>query len=214
MAIPLPPDVVNGADVGTFFERQIFTPTYMASNHISTGLVVLSLCLQPEVMESIDFAMPQVFPTLRIGHLSRLGFSVLPSGVPFVRSHVIDLHASPGNSGATVIMMVPKDDQSVSQPTFLGIVQGFPEESSSYIPYEAPITNSVREVPTLCLVNTSRSETNQIALSFKTIANPNLTYIIPVHELVGLWHSESFMKAILVMLANRPRYTLLNEKGH
>jgi hypothetical protein len=38
--------------------------------------------------------------------------------------------------------------------------------------------------------------------ALKTIANPNLTFIIPVHELVGLKDSKEFTIAASMMLAN------------
>ena len=141
VAIPLPPRVLEGIDFGTFSEDQIVTPTSAEETDVVPGLVVQMFCIQFEYENPIDFMMPETFPTTRYGHLSRLGFYKHDNDID-VRSHVIDLHSSPGNSGATVEVLVPRKDGIVTIPMFLGIVQGFSEESGSYVPYQAPITNS------------------------------------------------------------------------
>ncbi len=77
---------------------------------------------------------------------------------------------------------------------FLGIVQGFSEERGGYIPYDAPLTNEQKTA--LTLVSEQTGATNQVAVTIKTIANPNLTYVTPVHELVGIKNSPGFQTAI------------------
>jgi hypothetical protein len=210
VAIPLPPEVVDRADVGTFVERQIMTPEYAKTNRVVVGCLALSLCMQPEFLDPLDFMTPEIQPTLRVGHLSRFGFMTMPDGSTAIRPHVIDLHASPGNSGATVVVMIPRTDRSVSEPSFLGIVQGFAEESGSYRPYEAPISNVVKRIDTLSLVTSNGLQTNQVALSLTAIANPNLTFVIPVHELVNLRNSPLYMSAVQMMVANKSKYLILD----
>ncbi|MGD9873663.1 MAG: hypothetical protein AB7T27_05260 [Kiritimatiellia bacterium] len=208
--IPLPPQLVSGADVVSFSEDQIVTPENSDDLQITPGLIVQALCMQPEYMDALDFLMPETLPALRIGHLSRLGFYRTPDGARLVRPHVIDMHSSPGNSGATVLVLVPKPDQSLTQPMFLGIVQGFPEETGSYIPYKAPLTNLTSESTSMLLVSAERAETNQVALTFKTVANPDLTTVIPVHELVGIRASPAFASAAFIMSTNQKLYETLD----
>ncbi len=169
---------------------------------ISAGLLVEMFCMQFEYQDPIDYAMPETIPTTRYGHLSRLGFYDLGNGNFNIRPHIIDMHSSPGNSGATVLVWVPRKDQQISEPMFLGIVRGFNEEQGSYVPYEAPVTNSSVHQTSINLVSEQNGTTNQVAVALKTIANPNLTFIIPIHELVGLKDSKEFIIAANIMLAN------------
>lgn len=208
--IPLPPEVFSSADFASFTEKQIVTPESASNLKVKPGMLVIALCMQPEYTEPIDFLLPETFPILRTGHLSRLGFQHLPDNTQVIRNHVIDLHSSPGNSGATVLVYVPTTDQKVSQPMFLGIVQGFPEETGSYIPYEAPLTTSSSTNPNFTLVNAETQETNHIALTIKTIANPDLTSLVPVHELVGVGKTKMFLDAALIMTQNEKQYESYN----
>lgn len=204
--IPLPPQLITGADVASFAEDQIVTPDNASDLQISAGLLVQAFCMQPEYMDAFDFLMPETLPALRIGHLSRLGFYRTPDGINIIRPHIIDMHSSPGNSGATVLLLVPKPDHSVATPMFLGIVQGFPEETGSYIPFKAPITNNTSESTSMLLVSADSKQTNQVALTFKTVANPDLTTVIPVHELVGIQTSQEFLTAVVLMIQNQSSY--------
>jgi hypothetical protein len=166
--------------------------------------------MQFEYEDPIDYAMPETIPTARFGHLSRLGFYDLGNGKFNVRPHVIDLHSSPGNSGATVLVWVPRKDQQISEPMFLGIVRGFNEEQGSYVPYEAPVTNSSVHQTSINLVSEQNGTANQVAVALKTIANPNLTFIIPVHELVRLKDSKEFIIAANLMLANHQAFEVFD----
>lgn len=132
--IPLPPEVIDGADVRTFREDQIVTPAAVNDAGIAPGLLTEVICLQPEYFEfPLDFTRPETRPIVRLGHLSRLGFYQDSTGVQ-IRPHVIDVHGSPGNSGAAVIVFVPRKDHTVADPMFLGSVGNFREEVGSYTP--------------------------------------------------------------------------------
>jgi hypothetical protein len=172
-------------------------------------MIVESFCLQPEFLDANDFLGPEVIPTSRIGHLSRLGFYRLSTGTPLIRSHVIDLHSSPGNSGATVLLIVPRKDHSIADYFFLGIVQGFNEELGSYSDYRAPLTNIPSNITSLRLISANGNTTNVVAISKKTIANPNLTFVTPVHELISLRDSPTFMQAAQYMGAHRDKYEIV-----
>lgn len=202
VAIPIPANLVQGDANATFSESQIVTPQNTLENDISAGMLVEMFCMQFEYQDPIDYAMPETIPTTRFGHLSRLGFYDLGNGNYNIRPHVIDLHSSPGNSGATVLVWVPKKDQSTSSPMFLGIVQGFNDEQGSYVPYEAPVTNSQVHQTSINLVSEQSGVTNEVAVALKTIANPNLTFVIPVHELVGLKDSKEFQIACAMSFGN------------
>jgi hypothetical protein len=202
VAIPIPAGLIQGRENATFSESQIVTPQNAIENDISAGLLVEMFCMQFEYQDPIDYAMPETIPTTRYGHLSRLGFYDLGNGNFNIRPHIIDMHSSPGNSGATVLVWVPRKDQQISEPMFLGIVRGFNEEQGSYVPYEAPVTNSSVHQTSINLVSEQNGTTNQVAVALKTIANPNLTFIIPIHELVGLKDSKEFIIAANIMLAN------------
>ncbi len=209
VAIPIPAGLIQGHESGTFAESQIVTPQNAVENDISAGLLVEMFCMQFEYEDPIDYAMPETIPTMRYGHLSRLGFYDLGNGNFNIRPHVIDLHSSPGNSGATVLVWVPKKDQITSNPMFLGIVQGFKDEEGSYVPYEAPVTNSIHQT-SINLVSEQNGTTNQVAVALKTIANPNLTYIIPVHELVGLKDSKEFQIACAMSFGNQRTFEVFD----
>jgi len=202
VAIPLPASLLQGFENTSFQETQIVTPQNSTKKDIAAGMMVEMFCMQFEYEDPIDYAMPETIPTARFGHLSRLGFYDLGNGKFNVRPHVIDLHTSPGNSGATVLVWVPRKDQQISEPMFLGIVQGFNEEQGSYVPYEAPVTNASVHQTSINLVSEQNGTTNQVAVVLKTKANPNLTFIIPVHELVGLKDSKEFIIAANTMFAN------------
>ena len=202
VAIPIPASLIQGFANVSFQESQIVTPQSCTEKDIAAGMMVEMFCMQLEYQDPIDFAMPETMPTTRFGHLSRLGFYDLGNGKYYVRQHVVDLHSSPGNSGAIVLVWVPRKDQSVSEQMFLGIVQGFKDEQGAYVPYDAPVTNTSTRQTSMNLVSEQNGNTNQVALALKTIANPNLTYIIPVHELVGLKDSKEFQIAASMMLQN------------
>lgn len=206
--VPLPNKAVEGADFASFSEDQIVTPDNIAELDITPGLIVEMTCVQPEYEDQIDFLMPETLPTTRYGHLSRLGFYKV-GDKSFVRQHVVDIHSSPGNSGATVEVLVPHKDMTVSVPMFLGIVQGFNEEADSYVPYQATVTNSFHET-SITLVNQQNGNTNQIALALKTVANPSLSFVMPVNELVSIKNSTNFMYAAGMMLQNQNAYEIFN----
>jgi len=206
VAIPLPASLIQGYENASFQESQIVTPQNSIEKEIAAGMMVEMFCMQFEYEDPIDYAMPETIPTARFGHLSRLGFYDLGNGKFNVRSHVIDMHSSPGNSGATVLVWVPRKDQQISEAMFLGIVQGFKDEQGSYVPYEAPVTNSSVHSTSINLVSEQNGATNQVAVALKTIANPNLTFIIPVHELVGLKDSREFQMAMGIALVNLKSY--------
>jgi hypothetical protein len=202
VAIPIQANLIQGHENATFAESQIVTPQNAVEEDISAGMLVEMFCMQFEYEDPIDYAMPETIPTTRYGHLSRLGFYDLGNGKYNIRPHVIDLQSSPGNSGATVLVWVPKKDQSTSNPMFLGIVQGFNDERGSYVPYDAPVTNSQVHHTSINLVSEQSGVTNEVAVSLKTIADPNLTFIIPVHELVELINSRDFQIACAMSLGN------------
>jgi len=210
VAIPIPAGLIPGNQNATFQESQIVTPQNSEDKRITAGLLVEMFCIQFEYQDPIDYAMPEIIPTTRFGHLSRLGFYNLGNGRFEIRPHVVDLHSSPGNSGATVMICVPHSDQTVVEYMFLGIVQGFKDEQGAYVPYEAPLTNSSVHRTSINLVSEQNGTTNQVAIALKTIANPNLTYIIPVYELIGLKDSKDFLVATGMMLANPQAYEVFN----
>ena len=191
--------------MGTLTEDEIITPAKMEEDDIVPSLIIQVLCLQPEYWSyPTDYLMPQTIPTIRTGHISRLGFYKSSNGLQ-VRPHIIDVHSSPGNSGATVIAWVPRKDGSVSEPMFLGIVEGFNQEMGSYVPVSS---NGIQgQADSLNLVS-SEGTTNRMALAFKTIANPNLTDVIPVYDLVNLRDSQEFISAVNWMGQNRPLYDM------
>jgi hypothetical protein len=141
-----------------------------------------------------------------MGHLSRLGFFQDSTGSQ-IRPHVIDVHGSPGNSGAAVIVFVPRQDNTVADPMFLRIVGNFREEVGSYTPYQIQITNAMGYAPGLELVS-AQDITNRIGIAVKTKANPSLTDIIPVQELVGLRDSKEFQSALITAAQNRQHYVI------
>jgi len=209
--IPVPPEVIEGSNWRRFREDQIVTTNAWQCDNIRPGLIVQAICMQPEYLDPLDFVLPEVYPTIRVGHLSRIGFAKLPNGNVVTRPHVIDLHASPGNSGATVVIHVPrnKDGKSVSEPMFLGVIAGFREETNSYEPYKAPLSPTSQDC-TLTLVSKEAGTTNTVALSIKTVANPNLTYVIPAFELGNLRESQDFLAATIIMGQNKARYEMLS----
>jgi len=205
--IPLPPEVRDGADVITMREDLIVTPTNILTANVVPGLIVQMLCMQPGYWSyPADYTDPQNTPTIRVGHLSRLGFKSV-SNTAAIRHHVIDIHSSPGNSGATVVVWTPDKDGHISQPMFLGIVHGFLEEGDSYKQYQIPLPQASTQTNTISLVSAESATTNRFVLAFKTIANPNLTDIIPVHELLGLRDSQEFLSALAMMSQNKARYS-------
>ena len=204
--IPLPPEVIDGANMSTVKEDGIVTPEKLSEADIVPGLIVQVICLQPDYWSyPADYLVPETTPTMRVGHLSRLGFQKTSTGIQ-VRPHVIDVHSSPGNSGASVIVWVPRKDASVSAPMLLGIVQGFYEETGSYKPYRIPLTQTSEQTNTIAFVSANNATTNRFALALRTLANPNLTLVIPVHELVNLKDSKEFQLAAALMGLNRSQY--------
>lgn len=204
--IPLPWDVLSDIDPLVFSTEQIVTAENAKEEDIRAGLLAQVLCFQPEYLDPLDWIVPEVFPIIRLGHIARMGFYTSPDGNTICRPHVIDIHSSPGNSGALVIVWVPATDMSVSKPHLLGIVQGFNEEIGSYQEYKATVTSETADASSLLLVNTATHTTNAVALSFKTVANPNLTYVTPIYELTTLPSSTSFLMAAAMMIQNRNLY--------
>jgi hypothetical protein len=207
--IPLPPEVIDGADVKTFSEDLIVTPATVNEAGIAPGLLTEVICLQPEYFEfPLDYTRPETRPIVRLGHLSRLGFCQDSTGFQ-IRSHVIDVHGSPGNSGAAVVVFVPRKDNTVADLMFLGIVGNFREELGSYTPYQILMTNAMSRESGLELVS-AQDITNRMGIAIKTKANPNLTDVIPVQELVGLRDSKEFQAALRMMVQNRQQYVITN----
>lgn len=211
--IPVPPESVQGAQLVMFNEGQIVSPETHQKWQLDPGLIVEAISIQPEYLDPIDFSTPRNLPTVRIGHLSRVGFLKLPNGQWHIRPHVIDMHSGPGNSGASVVLHVPTNKEGtapgtdVCQYMFLGIVMGFKEEIGSYIPYEALVTNRVKETQ-LNLVTADGGVSNNVAIAIKTVANPNLTYVVPVHELALLRDSEEYKTAVAIMGSNKQNYRM------
>ena len=209
--IPLPPHTIDGADFATSAEGDIVTPSNSIAFDISPGLITQMLCVQFEYLDHSDFLKPQTFPSMRMGHLARLGFYEEPDGTFAIRPHIIDVHSSPGNSGAAVLINVPSKDFLTSRSLFLGIVQGFNEEAGGYTPYDAPLKT---QGTSITLVSAQTGITNQVAVAIKTIANPNLTFVTPVYELVGLRDSKEFQTALLQLLLNINKYEVLEGLPH
>jgi hypothetical protein len=205
--VPLPARLFDGAAIMTFSEDEIVTPSTATNLDISAGLLVEMFCIQFEYLDKSDYLTPQNSPVLRVGHLSRLGFSTSTDGTTFIRPHVIDIHSSFGNSGAPVLVEVPAKDLSVCRPFFLGVVKGFNDEMGAYVPYDAPLTN---EEAALTLVGKKTGTTNQVAITIRTVANPNLTYVTPVHELFGLRDSPDFQAVLNQAALNQESYEILD----
>lgn len=206
--IPIPASLVSDADVLRFLESQIVSPALAKEMAIEPGLIVRAICIQPEYISPLELAFPEVIPMVRIGHLSRLGFYETSTGQSIIFPHVIDLHSSPGNSGAMVVVNVPKKDSSTTEFMLLGVIQGFLEEQDSYVPYDAVITNRAPHETSLTLVS-SDGLTNHVAVSLKTVANPDLSNVIPVHELHGIRDSPDFRIAVNMMSENAKLYSSL-----
>jgi hypothetical protein len=208
-AIPLPPDTLTGSDAAYLRESQIVTPSMVDIENIRPGLVVQVLCMQPEYYMAYpsDFLLPATTATIRMGHLSRIGFIKDMSSIQ-VRPHVIDVHSSPGNSGASVIVYVPRNDASVADLMFLCIIQGFREEAGSYVPYQIPLAQAQDAQASIEFVS-AQGATNRMVLAIKTVANPNLTEVIPVHELVSLRDSKEFQAALTFLVTNKTKYEFL-----
>ncbi|MBN2704620.1 MAG: hypothetical protein JXR23_10465 [Pontiellaceae bacterium] len=213
--IPIPPESIANSKTTTLRESQIATPEVHKNIHLEPGLLVEAISIQPEYLDTIDYIIPQNIPTVRFGHLSRVGFMDLPNGNTYCRSHVIDMHSGPGNSGATVIIHIPTNiegnepGKELCKYMFLGIIMGYKEEKGSYIEYDAEITNRVKET-SLTLVSSTSSSTNTVALSVKTMANPDLTYVVPVYELANIRNSDTFQAALIEMAKNRKEYAIMN----
>jgi hypothetical protein len=201
--------MVTGVDIPGFSELQIVTPKSWEKENLRIGSVVQVLCYQWEFLEEADFRSSHTSPIVRFAHLSRTGFTRMPDGTLHVRPHVIDMHSSKGNSGAIAIAYVSQQVGANSAIMFLGIVQGFIEERGGYEEYRAPI----REASTipLQLVNNATGATNNVAITIKTIANPNLTLITPVHELTTLRNSSEFIGACLWMASHKSEYEMLSD---
>lgn len=204
--IPLPPETGEKCSFPSFKESQVLTPTIVQSNGVAPGLLVSTTCHQPEYFEPLDLVIPTISPVMRIGHLSRLGWISLPDGTTITRPHVIDLHSSPGNSGATVVLNVITKESEVRAPFFLGVIQGYMEEQSSYVHYEAPVKVATTEGTVL--TTGDGKETNRVAVAVKTKANPNLTSVTPVDELVGLRKSPKFLQVLATMISIRSQYSV------
>jgi hypothetical protein len=204
--VPYPIGLIDINHYPMFLESNVLSPERARTNGVAPGLIVFTLCHQPEYFSEIDFFLPTSDPIVRFGHLARLGWDWISETNWITRSHVIDMHASPGNSGATVCLNVVLDNQKVCRPFFLGIVQGYQEEASSYKPFEAPI----KPLNTSAIVLTADdgTSTNQVALTIKTPANPDLTSVTPVDELIGLWDSLDFKTSIAVMMLKSSEYKI------
>jgi hypothetical protein len=49
-----------------------------------------------------------------------------------------------------------------------------------------------------------------MGIAIKTKANPNLTDVVPVQELVGLRDSKEFQAALRMVVLNRQQYVITN----
>lgn len=203
-AIPYPIGSIDISTYPMFHESNILTAERARTSGVQPGLLVSTMCHQPEYFSEIDLFLPTAAPIVRFGHLSKLGWDWISETNWISRSHVIDMHASPGNSGATVTLNVILEDSRSRRPFFLGIVQGYQEEASSYRSFEAPIKSI--DTGAITLTSSDNQQTNQVALSIKTLANPDLTSVTPVDELVGIWGRQDFMEAIAVMLLGQSLY--------
>lgn len=206
--VPYPVGLIDISTCPMFQESNVLTAERARTNGVAPGLLVQTMCHQPEYFDQIDFFLPTSEPIVRFGHLSRLGWDWISETNCITRSHVIDMHSSPGNSGATVALNVIPENTRTRRPFFLGIVQGYQEEASSYRPFEAPI----KSIDTSSLVLTSEDgkTTNRVALAIKTPANPDLTSVTPVDELVGIRETKEFKKALAVMLLGQHLYHVWN----
>ena len=200
--LPFPPELVQSAAFASFKESNILTPEIAEQYGVGPGLLTYSACHQPGYIMDLDLMLPVAEPIVRIGHLSRLGWQKLPNGKRLTRPHVLDAHTSPGNSGATVVLNVIQEDQKVRRSYLLGVIQGYLEEEGSYETYEAPV-----KVPTGGITLTaSDNSTNTVAMAVKTKANPDLTNVIPVHELVGLRNRPEWRNVLKPMMMIREKY--------
>jgi hypothetical protein len=207
--IPLPWNAVAGTKGKTYGEDQIVTPDSAISRNLTAGLVTEMFSVQYEYLEPIDYAIPQTLPTVRLGHLSRLGYIRLPNGTTFIRQHLIDIHSSPGNSGANVMLLVPEGALG-SAPMFLGVVQGYNEEAVELVPYDAQITNLQNAINNLTIPTGGTNQTTMLARSLRPPANPNVTAVTPVHELIGLKDNKEFVAALGTMRENPQLYQIFD----
>lgn len=195
--IPIFPQLLDGADYTRCSEDQIVTPQNYKDNGILPGCVSIAAVLQLRYFDDKDLRVPETIPMFRSGHLARLGHYSLSDTNSFSRDHVVDLHSSHGNSGGLVFTISEKN-----QFMLLGVVHGFLEDLDAYRKYEASITNRT----SVTLVNQQKQTTNSLAITYVTEANPNLTLVTPVDELIGLTRSVSFQQVINGMLRSAGEY--------
>lgn len=184
--IPLPREIFSGADFIETSPDKILTTTNFQSLEVLPGAVVIACVVQYEYLTPEDLQAPVVMPLLRCAHLSRLGLYGLHTTNAFLRSHVVDLHASHGNSGAPVWLFT-----KTGEPILLGLIESFKEEFSPKT-VEAPVTEKF----VLALPEIKISQTNLVAQVPLPEANPALTFVTPVDELVAVCNSTN-LPAIL-----------------
>lgn len=196
--IPIPHQLVPnvGSNAG-FSVHDLVTAQNYHEKAILPGCPAVAAVLQLRYFDDTDLRIPENIPIFRCGHIARLGLYTHSETNRFSRDHVIDLHSSHGNSGATVIAFAQD-----GSPMFLGIVQGFIQDRDAFIPYDAPVTRT----SSLVLVDQQSQKTNSMAMTFYTEANPSLTLVTPVDELSDLSSSPSFLTAVGTMLTTTPLY--------
>jgi hypothetical protein len=198
--IPIPPSLVPEKN-SALSTHALVTAQNFREKGILPGCPTVAAVLQLKYFDDTDLRVPENIPIFRCGHLARLGLYTHSETNQFSRDHVIDLHSSHGNSGATVIAIA--EDGS---PMFLGIVQGFIQDQDAFIPYDAPVT----EKSSLVLIDQQTEKTNSIAMTYYTEANPSLTLVTPVDELSNLNSSPTFLAAATTMAIATPLYRTFN----
>lgn len=184
--IPIPMSVIHGTDTTEVREDQVATAKNYKTFPLAAGTVAVAAVLQAEYLDDLDLSQPTTLSIYRCGHIARIGTHSTVETNSFTRHHLIDIHASPGNSGAVVLAL------SNEKTALLGLVHGFIEEGDAYRSYEAPVTNKV----SLVLVNDPTLATSTVALTIVTKANPNLTLVTPVDELAALMDDPSFLEVM------------------
>jgi hypothetical protein len=195
--IPLPAYLLNGADSVESDPDNILTAANYHRLEILPGSAVVASVIQYEYLDQNDYQTPEVIPLLRCGHLSRLGIYTLDDTNTFVRLHVIDLYASPGNSGSPVSVFTKS-----GYPIFLGLIEGFIGDSSTRT-IEAPVETKIAMALS--------TGTNQFVHVPIPNVNPNLTFVTPVDELVTITNSPSLPAIFSTIESNRASYTFTDQ---
>ncbi len=99
--VPIPGPLVNDGKF-TFIVNYL-TAKNSKDLDISAGTLAIASVIQFEFLDERDFDSPEVIPLLRCGHIARLGLISTTDTNEFTREHVVDIHASHGNSGSPVL---------------------------------------------------------------------------------------------------------------